>query len=135
MVWVAPGVVTLITPPQAQVHLHGAFTAGCPPTSTSGTPGVQGAATFGVHGWGVSTPDAADVALATVGLASEEHMPNAATFAMGLMSAITAAGCPSTSTFEAGIAVSLPGAAPKVQAQDGVGDDEWCCHGLPTSAA
>ncbi len=38
---------------------------------TVGEPGIHGAVVFGMHGMGVSTPLAADVADATVGLAKD----------------------------------------------------------------
>jgi hypothetical protein len=49
-------------------------------------PGVQGPEAAGSHGWGVSTPPAADVADATRGLLVEEHIPNGARLISGRMS-------------------------------------------------
>ena len=46
----------------------------------------------GMHGWGVSTPRAADVAAATCGLASDVHIPNVAMFVIGTMSWMVATG-------------------------------------------
>jgi len=43
---------------------------------TVGAPGTQGAGVLGMHGIGVSAPIAADVAAATVGFASDVHIPN-----------------------------------------------------------
>ena len=51
--------------------------------STVGEPGVQGAGITGIQGIGVITPIAAAVAEATVGFASEEHMPKGGILAMG----------------------------------------------------
>jgi len=51
---------------------------------TVAAPGAQGALVAGMQGIGVSTPDAAAVAEATVGLARDWHMPNGAIFTMGL---------------------------------------------------
>jgi hypothetical protein len=48
-----------------------------------GAPGTQGAGVFGMHGIGVSTPRAAAVAAATVGLAGELHMPKGMIFSIG----------------------------------------------------
>ena len=50
--------------------------AAIPPTFTCELPGDQGAVITGTQGIGVSTPQAADVAEATVGLAIDWHMPN-----------------------------------------------------------
>jgi hypothetical protein len=47
------------------------FSAGIPPISTVGEPGAQGVVVAGMHGIGVSTPSAAAVAAATVGLAGD----------------------------------------------------------------
>jgi hypothetical protein len=56
-----------------------------------GTPGVHGVVT-GTHGMGVSTPSAAAVAAATVGLAGERHMPSVGMFTMGAQSMMLAPG-------------------------------------------
>lgn len=78
-----PGNVIWITPPQLQINLDVLFKAGFPPTNTVGLPGAQGAAVTGIQGIGVSTPRAAAVAAATMGLAGELHMPKGAIFIMG----------------------------------------------------
>ena len=57
-----------------------------------GEPGAQGAGITGVQGMGVNAPQAAAVAEATAGFASEEHMPKGITFTMGLLSMILANG-------------------------------------------
>ena len=101
----------MITPPNAQVVMQVALTTGFPPASTSGTPGVQGTG-WGVHAWGVSTPDAAAVALTTAGLANEEQVPNGGTFITPAKSWMVATGLPSTSTCVDGSTVSVAGAAP-----------------------
>ena len=46
----------------------------------------------GMHGCGVSTPRAADVAAATCGFASDVHIPKVAMFVIGTMSWIVATG-------------------------------------------
>src|SRR6187401_116677 len=51
-------------------------TAGIEPHRTLGEPGAHGATVAGMHGIGVSTPSAAAVAAATIGLASDVHNPN-----------------------------------------------------------
>ncbi len=73
----------LITPPQVHMHLQVLFKAGVPPIITVGEPGAQGAVVTGIHGCGVSTPDAAAVAEATCGLDGVVHMPKGAMFIMG----------------------------------------------------
>lgn len=65
-----------ISPPYEQIHLLELFSAGFPPTITVEEPGAHGAAQAGIQGIGVSTPRAAAVAAATVGLARLEHIPN-----------------------------------------------------------
>ncbi len=52
-------------PAQRQLRVQVLLRAGEPPIITVGEPGVQGATVLGMQGWGVSTPDAADVAAAT----------------------------------------------------------------------
>lgn len=73
----------VITPAQAHMHCDVLVSAGFPPINTVGDPGVQGAKVTGTQGMGVSTPLAAAVADATVGLAMEVHMPKGGMFAMG----------------------------------------------------
>src|SRR5437870_4664119 len=71
-----PGKVIWITPPQLHMHLEVLFNAGIGPIITVGEPGAQGAGVTGTQGIGVSTPRAAAVAAATIGLASDWHIPN-----------------------------------------------------------
>ncbi|MNN95372.1 hypothetical protein D3C81_2141630 [compost metagenome] len=55
------------------------------PSSTVGAPpGIHGAAVAGMQGMGVSTPMAAAVAAATVGLARLWHMPKVGMFTSGM---------------------------------------------------
>lgn len=79
-----PGNVTWMRPPQLQINLDVLLKAGLPPINTVGLPGAQGAAVTGIQGIGVSTPIAAAVAAATVGLAGELHMPKGVIFIMGI---------------------------------------------------
>ena len=74
----------LIKPAQAHMHFEVLFRAGKLLISTVGDPGVQGAKVTGIQGMGVSTPRAAAVAVATVGFAMEEHMPNVEILTMGI---------------------------------------------------
>ena len=63
------GLVMEITPPQLHMHFDELLSAGMFSTRTVGEPGAHGADVAGMHGIGVSTPSAADVAAATVGFA------------------------------------------------------------------
>jgi hypothetical protein len=65
-----------ICPAKAHIHLLLSVNAGIFITLTCELPGVQGDVIAGTQGIGVSTPIAADVAEATVGLAIERHIPN-----------------------------------------------------------
>ena len=58
---------------------------GIDPLVTLGTPVIQGAASDGKQGMGVSTPSAAAVAAATTGFAGHWHMPKVGTFTKGLL--------------------------------------------------
>src|SRR3954451_3005684 len=104
-----------MTPPHAQMHCELGVSAGWFATSVVGAPGTQGALVAGMHGIGVSTPSAAAVAAATLGLAGELHTPKGRMFAIGMWSMMLAAGGPSASTLFFGSTTSADGAAPKVQ--------------------
>ncbi len=80
---------------------------------TVGEPGAHGAGITGMHGIGVNTPNAAAVADATVGFASDEHMPNGMMFTSGLLSMMLASGV-TVSVLFAGNTTSELGAAPKL---------------------
>src|SRR2546426_1083740 len=71
-----PGMVMLITAPDAQVHFDVLLRAGWPFPITAGDPGAQGPTMTGIHGTGVSTPRAAAVAAATAGFVGVMHLPN-----------------------------------------------------------
>jgi hypothetical protein len=51
-----------------------------------GEPGTHGDEVAGIQGIGVSTPDAAEVADATMGLASELQTPDGKIFVNGMLS-------------------------------------------------
>ena len=87
-----------MTPPYAHWQVAPIVSAGLPPMRVCVAPFIHGATVAGMHGMGVSTPSAAAVAAATVGLARLVHMPKGGMFAPGTMSVIAAAGLPSTST-------------------------------------
>jgi hypothetical protein len=72
------------------MHCDMLFKAGMPAIITVGDPGTQGAVVFGMQVIGVSTPIAAAVAEATIGLARDVHMPKDMVFTIGRSSMFTA---------------------------------------------
>lgn len=111
--FVCPGFTTCIIPPQLHISFEELFSAGKFPIITVGDPGAQGATVKGMHGMGVKTPNAAAVAEATVGFASDWHIPNGAILSIGLLSIIVANGIEVTTLFS-GSTMSVPGAKPKL---------------------
>ena len=95
-----------------QINFDWAVRAGIFPTSTVGEPGAHGAGVVGIQGIGVSTPSAAAVAAATVGLAILLHIPNGIIFTNGLLSIIFAIGMLLTRVRLVGSMFSVPGAMP-----------------------
>jgi hypothetical protein len=81
---------------------------------TVGAPGVQGDGVTGMHGIGVSTPRAADVAAATSGFAIDMHIPNGMMFTIGMWSTMLASGCSAVFTRLTGRTTSELGAIPKL---------------------
>ena len=77
---VCPATEIVIVPAHRQVQVSLFSSAGRRPIVTMSEPGIQGAWMLGTHGIGVSTPLAADVADATVGLLSDWHVPNVGMF-------------------------------------------------------
>jgi len=69
---------------------------------------------IGTQGIGVSTPRAAAVAAATVGLDIEVHAPNGAMLAIGAKHELFAEGTAGVSIWPLGITTRLAGATPKV---------------------
>jgi hypothetical protein len=63
----------VITPSQLHINFDVLFKAGWVPTDTVGDPGVHGEGVTGIHGIGVRTPKAAEVADATVGFERLVH--------------------------------------------------------------
>lgn len=102
-----------MTPPQLHMSLEVLLSAGMLAIKTVGEPGAHGAAVTGMQGMGVSTPNAAAVAAATIGFAMLLHMPNGGTLTMGLLSMMLAAGVPLMTLF-AGRTTSVDGATPKL---------------------
>lgn len=94
------------------MHVQLLLSAGAPPIRTVGDPGVHGAAVIGVQVPGVSTPSAADVCDAVMGLSRLMHTPNGAMLANGLESLMLAIGWFSAITLPTGNTVSVDGAAP-----------------------
>jgi len=80
------------------MHLLLLFKAGKLAIITVAEPGAQGAGITGKQGIGVSTPNAAVVAAATVGLAGDLHIPKGGIFTIGILSIISAAGVYSAMT-------------------------------------
>ena len=104
----------LIVPPHMHWHVDVLFNTGIFPSSTVGEPGTQGATVFGIQGMGVSTPNAAAVAVATIGLAGEMQIPNGMMFTIGAKSMMLAAICLPHCTRLTGSTCSAAGAAPIV---------------------
>ena len=77
-------------------------------------PGIHGAAITGTQGIGVSTPMAAAVADATVGLAIDWHIPNGMMFAIGLLSMMFAIGLFCTFGRVGSTTINDDGAIPKL---------------------
>lgn len=86
-----PG-ITLICPPQLHINLHVSVKAGFFPIITFVEPGAHGDAVTGTQGMGVKVPIAADVALATVGLDKELHIPKGKIFVIGTLSIMVPTG-------------------------------------------
>ena len=84
--------VTLITPAYAHIQQAPCTSAGAFLTMIVGAIGVHVPAITGTQGIGVSTPNAAAVAAATVGFAIDMHMPKGIMLTHGLQSMILAAG-------------------------------------------
>jgi hypothetical protein len=95
------------------MHLDELFNAGKVPTITVGDPGTHGAAVTGMQGIGVSTPRAAAVAAATIGLAIDWHIPNGSILSIGLLSMILAKGMAVVTLF-IGSTIKALGATPKL---------------------
>jgi hypothetical protein len=68
---------------------------------------------LGIHGIGVKTPSAAEVAEATVGFAKLLHIPKDIMFTNGLLSIMVAIGCEDTFTILVGSTVNGDGIVPK----------------------
>jgi hypothetical protein len=100
-------------PPQLHIHFELLLSAGILPTNTVGEPGTHGAAVTGMQGIGISAPNAAAVADATVGLDIEMHIPKGKMFTIGLLSIMLAIGMAVMTRF-AGKTMRELGARPKL---------------------
>lgn len=115
--------------------------AGCPPMNTLGDGISHVPAGTGTQGIGVRTPNAAAVALATVGFARLLHIPKVGMLTIGAMSVMTPAGQLAVRTQGVGRALNGAGAAPKghckiapVQRQKLIGFQSpfpFCWYGSP----
>lgn len=83
MVVVCPAKVTVITPAHAHIQVETLLSAGMLPIITVAEPGTHGAVMTGTQGIGVNTPDAAAVAVMTVGFVGALHMPNGIMLTIG----------------------------------------------------
>ena len=107
-----PGWVTEITPPHVHIHFDVLLRAGLFLIMTFGDPGTQGAVVTGIHGCGVRTPKAADVAAATVGFVKVVHIPKGMILLIGILSMMVAAGCLEALTIFVGKTTNELGAIP-----------------------
>jgi len=92
--------------------------AGLLPISTVTAPGTHGAGITGMQGIGVSRPNAAAVAAATCGFATEVHMPKGIICFSGTESIMVAMGTPWHMTRFSGVMTSADGTVPKLQAHN-----------------
>lgn len=86
---------------------------GNPPVKTDVLPVIQGVTVIGMQGIGTSTPKAAAVAAATIGLLRLVQTPNVGMSAMGVKFMIVPT-CVIAVTMAIGVAFNAVGAAPKV---------------------
>jgi len=103
-----------MTPAHMHISIDVLSSVGISANSTVGAPGTHGATVAGMHGIGVSTPNAAAVAAATIGLAGEMHMPNGMILSNGMWSMMLASGTSSVITRFMGKTTSELGAIPMV---------------------
>lgn len=102
-----------MTPAQAHINFEVLLSAGMLRIITVAEPGVHGAGITGTQGIGVNTPSAAAVAAATVGFASDWHIPKGSMLTIGLLSMMLASGT-FVITWLTGNTTSELGATPKL---------------------
>ena len=73
-----------MTPAQVHINCDTLSKVGKFAKSTVGAPGTHGDIVIGMQGIGVSTPNAAAVAAATIGLAGDWHIPKGMMFSIGM---------------------------------------------------
>ena len=96
------------------MHFELLSSVGMLPIVTVGAVGIQGATVMGMQGMGVSTPSAAAVAAATMGLEGVMHTPNGMMLSIGTKSMMFAAGMLPAMVVLMGRTVIGDGAAPNV---------------------
>lgn len=104
-----------IMPAYAHISFELLLSAGLPPSSTVGAPGIHGAGVTGIQGIGVSLPNCSAVADATVGFSSDRHIPNGITLTIGMLSIIVATGLPLDMHLARGSTLSIDGVSPILQ--------------------
>src|SRR5271170_3483439 len=80
----SPASEKVMTPPQIHISWETLSRVGMFASNTVGAPVTHGAGVFGIQGIGVSTPRAAAVAAATVGLEGDIHIPKGMIFVIGM---------------------------------------------------
>jgi len=110
-----------------QFNVQVLFSAAIDPIFTVAEPGFHGDVVTGIQGWGVNTPNAAEVAAITCGLLGDMHMPKGATFFIGAKSIVVAAGTLFVATRFSGVTVNVLGAAPKLHISVA---PEYTCDGM-----
>ena len=105
----------MITPPHWHMSWLVLLRAGLLLIMTVGEPGAHGAVVTGMHGCGVNTPRAADVAAATCGFEGVLHMPKGMMFFIGTLSIIVAAGTLLAFVRFSGVTSIELGATPNMQ--------------------
>jgi hypothetical protein len=93
------------------MHLEDFVMTGAPPTMTRDEE-IHGAGVTGTHGIGVSTPNAAAVAEATIGFAIDRHRPKGTMLTIGLLSKMLPTGGPWPNTRLSGNTFSGDGVNP-----------------------
>jgi hypothetical protein len=101
-----------MTPAHAHINLQVLSKEGELASMTVMAPGIHGAGITGIHGIGVSTPMAAEVAEMTAGLATLRHIPKGKILTMGLLSMMFAAGWLLDMTILIGSTINALGAIP-----------------------
>jgi hypothetical protein len=81
--YVCPALLIWIIPPHVHIRVDVLLSAGILLIKNVDAPTTHGAAVAGMQGIGVRAPMAAAVAAATVGLASELHMPKGRMLTIG----------------------------------------------------